>query len=83
MRFAQIFIILLALALTGCTDAAYSSLASYGSSATVVCYSGGTVIYDGESTGRVASTAQSDGWEFNEKTTNKFKRVSGDCVVTN
>ena len=72
-----------ALALVGCTDTTRASISAYGESATVTCYSGGTVVYTGKSSGRVQSTAQSDGWEFKDSVTGKFMRVSGDCIVAN
>lgn len=66
-----------------CSDATISSITSYGSSAYITCYSGGKVIYDGESTGRIATIHQSDGWEFKDKKTGEFIRVSGDCIIRN
>ena len=68
---------------TGCSDAFTSSVTSYGTSATITCYSGGIEIYSGTSTGRVATTDGSDGWEFKDAKTTKFVRVSGDCVIQN
>ena len=76
-------IALLCLLLVGCTDAKWASYEALGSQATVKCYSGGVIIYDGTSTGRVASTRESDGWEFEDAETGKFVRVSGDCLVEN
>lgn len=73
----------LLLTLTGCTDAQFENLATIGSAAEVTCYSGGVVIYEGKSTGKVATTHGSDGWEFKDAKTGKFVRVSGDCVVSN
>jgi len=65
--------------LAGCTDAGH-----------ITCYSGGKVIYDGVSTGKIASgwyfeaTGKiASGWYFEEKGTGKLIRVSGDCVITN
>lgn len=69
------------LSLTACTDTGRASLSAYGNPATVTCYSGGTVIFKGRSTGRVQSTEQSDGWEFKDAGTGKFTRISGTCVV--
>ena len=78
--FMMIFLVVL---MCGCTDAMYGGLTSYGSAAEVTCYSGGIVTYDGISTGKVVATSQSDGWEFVDSKTNKFMRVSGDCIVQN
>ena len=72
-----------ALTLVGCTDAGCSSVTAYGSAANVKCYSGGKIIYDGKSTGRIATVDGSDGWEFREAGSKLFIRVSGDCVIIN
>jgi hypothetical protein len=76
-------IILAAILTLGCTDTKRASIAAYGSSAEVTCYSGGQVVYKGHSSGRVESTQNSDGWEFKDDSTGKFMRVSGDCIVSN
>lgn len=68
---------------TGCTDATISHFTSLGDEAEITCYSGGKVIYQGRSTGKVEATTQSDGWQFRDRDTRKFTRVSGDCVVRN
>lgn len=81
MRTAICVLVLLTLA--GCTDAERAFLSAYGEPGTVRCFSGGQVIYDGQSTGKIASTANSDGWEFKDAKSGRFVRVSGDCVVTN
>lgn len=73
-----LFLILIA----GCTDATWSKFVSYGDSATIVCYSGGRVIYRGQSTGKVISEANSDGYYFKDKSDDLFKEVSGNCIIT-
>jgi hypothetical protein len=70
-------------ATTACTDADTKQLFAFGSSAEVVCYSGGKEIYRGMSTGKVATEKQSDGWYFSEAGTGKLIRVSGDCLIKN
>jgi hypothetical protein len=65
-----------------CTDAGMSRLEAYGEPSHVVCYSGGTVIYDGHSTGRVKSPENSDGWQFKDANIGKLVEVSGDCILT-
>lgn len=72
-----------ALGIVGCTDARMAGFTSIGSAAEVKCYSGGKETYSGRSTGKVATTQNSDGWEFVDATTGKFMRVSGDCIVMN
>jgi len=67
----------------GCTDAMVSEVLSVGSKAHITCYSGGKVIYDGFSTGKVATEKQSDGWFFEDEKTGNLIRLSGDCVIEN
>lgn len=79
----KFILVVTAFVLTACTDTARASLSAYGEEGEIVCYSGGQVIYKGRSTGRIHSTAQSDGWEFKDDSTGKFVRVSGDCLIQN
>ena len=70
------------LVLAGCTDANRSSLMSYGAEARVVCYSGGVVVFDDVSSGKVQKL-DGDGIAFQSKTTNKHVRAFADCIATN
>ena len=70
-----------ALSFTGCSDAQWGKLGAYGDSATITCYSGGKLIYNGESTGKVISEKSSDGYFFKDKKDGKLKEVSGNCVI--
>lgn len=77
-------LVLIALVIfTGCTDSDMANITSLGSSAHVICYSGTAVIYNGFSTGKVATVTNSDGWQFKDSKSGKFIRVSGACVVEN
>lgn len=67
--------------LVSCSDAEMSKIGSWGSSAKIKCYSGGLVIYDGHSTGKVISEANSDGYFFRDKGDGNLKEVSGNCVI--
>lgn len=69
--------------LSGCTDAKMGKFTALGNSGEVTCYSGGQVIYQGTSTGKIEPEVQSDGWVFVDAQTKKLIRVSGDCVVKN
>jgi hypothetical protein len=69
--------------IAGCTDAEVAQWGSLGSSGHITCYSGGAVIYDGQSSGKIFSESSSDGWYFNDAKTNRLVRVSGDCVIKN
>lgn len=80
----KLIVVLLFLSLIGCTDAEWSSIKSLGDSAEITLYGcDGKEIQKWESTGRVAATDKSDGWEFRDKATGKFIRVSGTVVIKN
>lgn len=64
-----------------CTDAGWSKLTSLGSGAHIKCYSGGQIIYEGYSTGKVISEENSDGYFFRDKADDKLKEISGNCVI--
>lgn len=74
---------LLLILVVGCTDAEKASFNALGNPGHIVCYSGGKIIYEGDSTGMIATVQNSDGWEFKDKKTGKFVRVSGACVIEN
>lgn len=76
-------IILLIIIIVSCTDATISNVTSLGSEAHIRCYSGGRLIFEGDSTGKLQTVSNSDGWQFKNKQTGKFIRISGDCVIEN
>lgn len=65
-----------------CTDAEREKYFSLGSEHSISCYSGGKLIYEGTSTGKVLSEEASDGYYFEDKKTGKLMEVSGNCVIT-
>lgn len=69
--------------LSACSDAGRAQWGSLGLPGHITCYSGGQIIYDGYSTGKIMTEQGSDGWFFNDKATNSLVRVSGDCVIRN
>ena len=79
----KIIIYLICFVMVGCTDAKWKKVTTLGESAKITCYSGGKVIYDGMSTGKIHAEEQSDGWYFEDSATHKLVRVSGDCVIMN
>lgn len=81
--FAGVGIVAVIVALAGCTNAQWAQVTSLGSPADIVCYSGGRVIYQGRSTGKVSTEQGSDGWFFQDAADNRLVRVSGQCVVKN
>ena len=63
------------------TDATRSKIMAFGSGATIKCYSGDVVIYEGKSTGKIKSEEYSDGYYFKDAADKKLKEVSGNCVI--
>lgn len=76
-------IIISILFLIGCTDTEKAAFSALGNSGTISCYSGGRLIFEGSSTGKIGTVSSSDGWEFKDRETGKFIRVSGDCLIQN
>ncbi len=72
---------LTALFTMSCTDSQISAITAYGDSARIVCHSGGKVIYDGRSTGKIHSEQQSDGYYFRDAATGRLIEVSGECFI--
>ena len=73
-------LLLLSLLFYGC-DATIGKLKSLGMSANITCYSGGKLIYEGRSSGKVLSEKDSDGYYFKDKKTGNMLEVSGDCKI--
>ncbi len=48
----------------------------------VECYSGGKLIFRGESATKPISERDSDGYFFKDAQTEKFVEISGDCIFT-
>lgn len=73
----------LALPIAACTDASVEQLTNYGEEAKVVCFSGGQVIFDDMSTGRVQASDSGAGLYFRSKTSGRYVRTYADCIITN
>lgn len=67
--------------MVGCTDAEMGKLVALGNRAHIKCYSGGVLIYDGESSGKVQSESSSDGYYFVPKGNSMPIEISGDCKI--
>lgn len=78
----RVTLLLACFMLAGCTDAARSSLASYGSKHKIELYSGGQMVREWTSTGKVVNEQDSDGYYFCDAETNVVVRVTGDLVIT-
>ena len=79
---SKMILLVLATLLSGCTDGTLGQIYALGGSATIQCYSGVKLIYEGQSTGKVKSSSSSDGYYFVDKSDSKLKEVSGNCVIT-
>jgi hypothetical protein len=75
--------VLIILFLTGCSDATYKNMTTFGESANIKLFSGGILIGEWESTGKVITETQSDGYRFVDKKTGKLIRITGDIIITN
>ncbi len=82
MKLLSLFLMSLALLFAGCTDASIGKMSALNGSASVKCYSGNILIYEGESTGIVSNSTESDGYYFIDKKDNLLKEVSGNCIIT-
>lgn len=78
----KIICLSLILILSACTDAQKSKIFSLGQQHKITCYSGGKIIYDGESTGAVMNEEKSDGYYFEEIKSGRKITVSGQCIIT-
>lgn len=77
------YLFLISSFLAACSDTERASIGAIGSSGHIRCFSGSIVILDTNSTGRIQTVTNSDGWEFKDAQTGKFVRVSGPCVIEN
>lgn len=66
---------------SACTDTQMAHFGALGNSGRVTCYSGGKMIADDYSTGKIANAGGSDGYEFKSVSTGRLEQFSGDCVV--
>ncbi len=70
-----------ALALAACTDAQTAKFGGLGNPARITCYSGGKVVFDDYSTGKVSPEDGGAGYYFRSQTTGKLVEMTGDCRV--
>ena len=78
----KLLLVVLALFVSACTDGQLGKVAALGQPGHVTCYSGEKVIFDGNSTGKITNSHESDGYFFLDALTNKLVEVSGNCVIT-
>ena len=70
----------LTLFLSGCTDAERASWGAIGDSASITCYSGGQVIFEDVSTGKVYQI-DGDGITYKSARSEEYVRAYADCIV--
>lgn len=78
----RILLALFILSLTGCSNAQWADVKAWGQRHHVKCWSGGVVIYDGHTTGKIENEDHSDGYFFQEEESGQLVRVSGNCLIT-
>ena len=76
-----LIVVAVLVASSACTDAQRGKIGAFGDSASVKCWSGGQKIFEGQSSGKVSSEENSDGYFFRDAADGKFKEVSGNCVI--
>lgn len=78
---ALALIALTTIGIAGCTNTQYAHFQALGSDGRITCYSGGRLIFDDFSSGKIMNAHGSDGYEFLSRTTGRLMQVSGTCVV--
>jgi hypothetical protein len=67
--------------LSSCSDAMKGRFSALGNGRAIKCFSGGTLIYEGKSTGKINSEEGSDGYYFTD-INGKYVEVNADCLLT-
>lgn len=78
-RMKKVLLVLFTLGFIGCTDAEIGLVRSIGDSAKVICYSGGKVVFEDSSTGKVLGL-EAGGWAFVSKN-HGYVQTFADCFV--
>ena len=71
-----------AISVIGCTDAQRAKVGGLGDEFKIEMYSGGVLVKEWTSTGKVSNEENSDGYYFRDKETGKLIEVSADVVIT-
>ena len=72
----------LILSVVSCSDAERSAFSALGKKHRVKMYSGGVVVGEWTSSGKIENEDQSDGYYFKDDATGKMVTVSGDVTIT-
>lgn len=76
----MLFVAALCIFAAGCTDAERASWGALGNEGAIKCYSGGEVVFDSQSTGKIIQ-GKDGGLLFREKSSGKYIRAYADCIV--
>jgi hypothetical protein len=71
-----------AIALGGCSNGDQAKINAWGQDHVIKQFSGGQLIGQWESTGKVSNETQSDGYYFQDKAAGKMVTVSGTVQIT-
>lgn len=74
--------LLLLLSLAACSDAERSAVSAFGKKHRVKMFSGGVVVGEWTSSGKIENESGSDGYYFKDDATGKMTTVSGDVTIT-
>jgi hypothetical protein len=77
----KVLLVVALLFAVGCTDSFYAGIKSIGKPHNIRMYSGGELVAEWTSTGKVATIEQSDGWQFMDSKTRQLVRVGGDVII--
>ncbi len=81
-RILSVFLLSVALTASGCSNADISGVKAWGAKHHVKQYSGGVLIGEWDSTGKIENETHSDGYYFEDVKTKKIVRISGDVQIT-
>jgi hypothetical protein len=75
----SLFLLVVILIATSCSDATKGSFSALGKSRIVKCYSGGVEIYSGITTGKIENESHSDGYFFTD-TNGEYIEINANCI---
>lgn len=67
--------------IASCSDATKGSMMALGKGRSVKCYSGGVLIYEGKTTGKINNEEDSDGYYFTD-TNGTYIEINANCILT-
>jgi hypothetical protein len=79
----SVLIIGLLLVATNCSSRTKASYSAWGSDAEIACFSGGVLILQGKSDGKVFQEESGSGYSWQDKASGKLLRSNADCIIMN